>query len=196
MIKGIFLIHGFLVVILVLIQSTDANWFKTCFGGSCMPKEDQYERAGSPITKVSPPKQVPEIKKPDPVIVVKPDPVVVTPPVGNKPIGRTKVKKSESKTSPKTRKSPISSNGRQSGDDSPTGMSKSAIKKREAARSENILADLEVRVATGGKSTRTAKQAETFKATVTKKCKAKGTSETFVLTGESCANGMGNLYKK
>lgn len=191
--KSILLLHGFLFVILILIQSTDANWIKSCFGG-CFPKEDEYDRPQSPVKQrpnveyVPPPKPVPKIKKTDPV-VAKPEPVIVTPSKGNKPSRQSSIKKTENSSPPKSRKSPTTSNGSTSGEHSPTGKSKSTLKK-------NILADLEVQIASEGKLARTVQQAKTFKAAVEERCKGKGVSDTFVLTGESCAKGMGNLYKK
>lgn len=201
--KGIFFLNGFLLVILVLIQSKNASCFKVCLGGICMPKEKKIDRVKNPIKQRPnvkndsiPKSEVLEIKKPYPVIV-RPDAAIVVPVIENtNPTRRSSMKKAENNTPPKMRKSSISPNGRQSKEGSPTRRSKSPIRKGEAARSENILANLEVQVASRGKTTRNAKQAEIFKVAVEEKSKAHGLSDTFILTGESCANGMGNLYKK
>lgn len=66
--------------------------------------------------------------------------------------------------------------------------------RRKGVMSESNLSEINVRTATDGQVIRSPKQAEIFKTAV--EDRSKGISETFILTGQSCANGLGNLYKK
>lgn len=68
--------------------------------------------------------------------------------------------------------------------------------RRKGMMCESNLNDIKVLVATDGNVLRSPKQAEIFKTAVEEKSMPKGISDTFVLTGQSCANGLGNLYKK
>lgn len=68
--------------------------------------------------------------------------------------------------------------------------------RRKRVMSESNLSDIKVRAVTDGNLIRSPKQAEIFKIAVEERSVVKGISESFILTGQSCANGLGNLYKK